>query len=262
MKYLFLFSIILITSNAVSQSSKGELYAYTKDWSPAKNLGAATYIMHQLTEDDTTFIKRYYQKNGPLVFCETYFDKECTIPNGLFAWYNFKGDLDSTGYCYRGKKDGLWKYGFDKKNRPFIVEEFAKGKLVKRMNFQVMKIFFPNGMEEILDISSSKNNTTKLPEFENGGIKGWGNYLSNNLKTPDRFMSLTKSVIVTSAFVAFQINTEGKIKDLLFHHSLEWSADLEIIRVLRASPRWIPAEIDGNLVQYTYGQKISFNISN
>ncbi|TAH07041.1 MAG: hypothetical protein EAZ13_07390 [Sphingobacteriia bacterium] len=251
---------LVIVGVAFSQNSKEDFYVYTKDWSPAKNLVAATFIMHQIAENDTTYIKRYYQKNGPLIFWETYYDKDCTIPDGLFAWYNTKGDLDSTGNCYRGKKTGLWKYGFDKKNRPFIVEEYAKGKLIKRMDFKVMKIFFPNGIEEILDTSSSKSSAVKPPEFENGGINGWVNYLSNNLKTPNRFMSLTKSGIMTSAFVEFEINTDGKIKDLLFYHSLEWSADLEVIRVLRASPRWIPAEIDGKLIQYAYGQQISFSI--
>jgi protein TonB len=242
---------------------EGSFYIFNKDWSSAKNLESATYFVHVLKENDTTYVSRYYQKNGPMIKWETYYDANLEIPNGRFAWYNQAGSLDSLGTTYRGRKDGTWEYLLDDSGRAHIRKEYYRGKFLKRENFISKTVQYPNGITESIknqDSADNKEDATIIQtpsEFE-GGVNGWTRYLSRELRTPDRFLNQSYSGNRATVVVAFIISKEGKVSDIFIVQSREWSIDTETIRVLKKSPDWKPAFQNGRPVLYRHKQSISF----
>jgi hypothetical protein len=61
--------------------------------------------------------------------------------------------------------------------------------------------------------------------------------------------------------VTYMINKEGKVCEVFLLRSCEFSADLEILRVLEASPLWIPASLNGRNLSYRLRQNFVFEKS-
>ncbi len=268
MRSLFCILLCLITFEAFTQND-GLLYLFKKDWSPAKNIDQATYFMHVEKENDTVYTCRYYNKAGPMIKWETYSDSGLEKPNGIFAWYNAKGRLDSSGMVNNGRKDKDWFYNYDDSLRAQVKEYYENGHFISRTNYLTKTITLPDGKTEPLDKPQPKDSvgdktftvTQVAAEFE-GGLKGWMAYLSNNLKTPDRFISLSRPGTKATVGIDFYVNKEGFISGVFIHHSYEWSVDTEAMRVVKTSPRWKPAVQNGKNVIYRHRQSITFSVSN
>lgn len=84
---------MLLTTSTWAQKTKSseQIYAFDKEGKAVNDISkAATYDV--LTQyDDTTFIVRTYNNNGPMIKQESYRDKNLTILNGRFVWYNANG---------------------------------------------------------------------------------------------------------------------------------------------------------------------------
>lgn len=258
---LTMVGFFILAVSCLSAQTNGKFLLFNKDWSPVQDFNTATYFMQQIKEDDTTFTCRYYQKNGPMVMWETYLDSNMTIPNGRFAWYNKRGDLDSSGFTKKGRKNQTWKYGFKTDGSTILSEEYNDGRLVKRVNHKTKIITYPSGAEEkLVDSDENKNEVVKSAEFIDGGINGWVKYVTENLKTPNRYISIAGPNTSGYVGVDFQISKEGKVNNIFLYHSAEWSADNEAIRVLYNSPNWKPAEKNGEPVIYQFRQKLTFRV--
>ncbi len=48
----------------------------------------AVYILRIEQQDDTTFINRFYNVMGPMIYQETYKDAKNDTGHGVFCWYN------------------------------------------------------------------------------------------------------------------------------------------------------------------------------
>jgi protein TonB len=263
MRTLLLLAGIFYFNTLFSQITEGSFYVYKEDWSPAKDLESASYFMHMLKESDTSYVCRYYQKNGPMIKWETYYDANLEIPNGRFAWYNQAGNLDSLGSTYRGRKDGTWEYLLDDSGRAHIREEYYRGKFLKRENFDSKTVQYPNGITESIkrqDSADKREDVTiiQTPAEFKGGVNGWTKYLSRELRTPDRFLNQSYSGNKATVVVTFIISKEGKVSDIFIFQSREWSIDTETIRVLKKSSDWKPAFQNGKPVLYRHKQSISF----
>jgi hypothetical protein len=103
-----------------------------------------------------------------------------------------------------------------------------------------------------------------------GGIKAWRTYLIQNtntslgakyLKIPNGEASIKKSVIVN-----FVINKDGYITDVkadsISIATIHKKLVLEAIRVIRESPKWKPASLNGKKVVERRRQPITFVASN
>ncbi len=257
--------VILCTfySIASAQNSAELFYIFNKDWSPAKDLKSATYFMQTKIENDTIYTCMYYQKNGPMVKWETFKDKNLQTPNGIFAWYNSRGDLDSSGMYLNGQKDQLWKLGFNYNGEPKITELYENGIFIKKTNYETKKVTLANGAEEQLLESMPKVSSSlkDIPaKYPNGDIPGWLNYISANLKTPDRFVLISGPRSSGKVGVEFKIDTLGKVESIFIFKSREWSVDSEAVRIIKAGGNWIPAEEDGIKTSYRHRQKITFQV--
>jgi protein TonB len=255
---VFCFISLFVVTNA--QKSNEQFFAFKEDWSPINSIDKATYFMYKLRENDTTYSCRFYNKSGPMIRCETYRDQELQIPHGRFAWYNSSGHIDSTGMVSYGKKDGYWEYKKPDGSTLALVQ-YANGKRILTRNYETRTIYYADGRpEEPMDaLFFMKNNFTsenKPPDFK-GGIDGWVKYLEKNLETPGRFRQLfgpgTKGTVV----VSFKVDTTGSVSELNIDKSVEWSVDMETLRVFKRSPRWIPAVQNGKTVDFYHRQSIT-----
>ncbi len=261
-KYVFLLAVLFSGLTAIGQNSKESFFAFKEDWSPINNIDLATYFMHRVKENDTTYICRFYRTMGPMVKCETYKDEELTIPHGRFVWYNADGNIDSAGMVSNGKKDGYWEINQQNGHAAMNIL-FEKGKRVWTKNFLARKTYYADGRVE--DHDTSKKDSVEEKEYIvdqspaefKGGIPGWIRYLENNLRTPDRFKNIVGDGGSGSVTLFFLIDKEGKLYDPYIAHSVEWSVDMESLRVLKESPKWKPAYQNGKPVLYRHKQTIT-----
>jgi protein TonB len=254
-------------SITIAQVNNEVFYLFKSDWSPAKNIDKAAYFEQVVKENDTIYACRYYSKNGPMIKQESFRDDKLEIPNGVFLWYAKSGKLDSMGYVYNGKKDGEWKY-FDGKNSPIIITKYNKGRFVDSYDYSARKIYHNDGTVKNMDVPRVKDTgavkiftVVQSPaEFE-GGLKGWQQYLIQNMKTPDRFINLAgRGGTNATDIVTFEIDKTGSISNVILLKSCEWSVDMEALRVIKQSPKWKPAVQNGRTVIYRHVQNLTFSV--
>jgi hypothetical protein len=237
---LFVCMFLSLTLFANLRAQKGEsLYAYKEDWSPAKTLDSARFIMSALKENDTLYTCRYYNIYGPMISWESYKDAAFEIPNGTFIWYNLNGEIDSSGTFLNGKKITF------NNNSKTEVQDLNKPTGGSDSSYQPLK-------------NQSIDTVGGRPAEFNGGLKGWTYYLEKNLVTPERLKNLTTSHSKFTVVASFIIEKSGDLSNIMIEKSCEWSADNEIIRILKKSPHWIPATIKGVPIVYRHKQSITF----
>jgi hypothetical protein len=264
MKPVFIFLFISIAASVYAQENV-TLYLFNKDWEPAKNMKQAVYIMQEVKESDSVYICRYYRKEGPMIKWEIFRDSAYEIPNGRFAWYNEKGQLDSLGTVINGHKDKNWFYNMDDSGRARVEEYFENGRFKSRTNYALRTITLADGTKESLDKPKPADTVPAkvftvvqhAAEFP-GGLNAWTAYLGRNLHTPSRLVDISRPGTKAMVGVEFIVNKTGQIGDLFIWRSYEWSADLEAMRAIRSGPNWKPADQNGKNVIYRHRQTITF----
>lgn len=224
-----------------AQAQKGEtLYAFKKDWSPTASLDSAAYVMSVLKENDTLYTCRNYQIYGPMISWESYKDAALETAHGDFIWYNIKGEKDSSATFLNGQK-----VSFDDNTKPVTQHSNNKpalqGDSIKQQQVEV-----------------TIDTTDAHPAEFNGGLKGWTKYLEKNLETPERLKNLTFKSSKYTVVVSFIVDKLGNLSNIRIEKSCEWSADNEILRILKKSPKWLPATIKSAPVVYRHKQSITF----
>lgn len=266
MKPVFIFLFSLMVASAYAQDNV-MLYLFTKDWTPAKNMKQAVYIMQEVKESDSLYTCRYYRKEGPMIKWESFRDSAYEIPNGRFAWYNEKGRIDSLGTVTNGHKDKNWFYNMDDSGHARVEEYFENSRFKSRTNYALRTVTLADGTTKSLDKPKPADTVPAkvftvvqhAAEFP-GGLKAWTGYLMRNLHTPARLVEISRPNTKATVVVEFIVNKAGKIGDLFIWRSYEWSADLEAMRVIQSGPDWIPADQNGKAVIYRHKQSITFQV--
>ncbi|MEJ7560024.1 MAG: TonB family protein [Pedobacter sp.] len=92
-----------------------------------------------------------------------------------------------------------------------------------------------------------------------GGMDKFYQYVINTIQYPQE----AKDKKVTGkVFLSFVVETDGELSDIKIERSLGNGTDEEAVRVLKASPKWIPGIQDGQKVRVKYNIPISFSLSN
>ena len=96
----------------------------------------------------------------------------------------------------------------------------------------------------------------QVPEFP-GGVRGFSNYISKNLKYPEvaRLIGINGKVNVS-----FVLNENGKITEVTPKNCIGAGCEAEAARVLEDCPAWKPGMQDGKPVRVMYSIPISFNL--
>jgi protein TonB len=108
-------------------------------------------------------------------------------------------------------------------------------------------------MEADTSIYTSAENLAEFP----GGINEFYRYLSRSIRYPKdaREHRITGRVVV-----AMVIEKSGNLSNIKVLHSVYPDLDNEAIRVVRGSPKWIPAIRDGKSVRSSFTLPISFRL--
>lgn len=249
---------------------KAEVYLLKEDFSDAKDINAATYILHVTKYSDTLYTCRYYRKFGPMLKQESFLDANFSTPNGLFGWYDEKGNLDSDAVVYRGKKTSFGVY--DDSLKTTLSMRYRDGSVYEKRdhltdtytdsagNTRSLMEKEKEEREEFIQIKKAQADTNLIEASFPGGPKKWNKYLSSNLLIPDRLVkSMPEGVYHVT--VSFVVDKEGNVKQVFLYHSVEWSADLEVFKIFENSPPWQPAVQFGRNVTYRQKQNIRLEVS-
>jgi TonB family protein len=131
-----------------------------------------------------------------------------------------------------------------------------------------MKVFQFILLLTILQISSLFSQTNdeyctitiveQMPVFKNGNSEDFPLWLYNNLKYPQSAISDSVSGKVIARF---KIDTLGVVSDIEIIRGVRADLDQESIRVLSASPNWIPARQGHKNVSVYYSIPVLFDIN-
>ncbi|MGN7202723.1 energy transducer TonB [Pedobacter sp. SAFR-022] len=91
-----------------------------------------------------------------------------------------------------------------------------------------------------------------------GGIEKFYQYLNKSIKYPPM---AAENNIQGKVFVSFVVERNGTLTDIKVLRSLGGGTDEEAVRVLKASPTWIPGVQNGKQVRVKYNIPISFSLS-
>ncbi|UWY29586.1 M56 family metallopeptidase [Flavobacterium sp. TR2] len=94
---------------------------------------------------------------------------------------------------------------------------------------------------------------TKEPQFP-GGIEKFYMFVGQNFKMPEEF---SKQKIEGKLFIEFMVEKDGSLSEFNVVKDLGYGAADEAIRVLKLSPKWIPATENGKPVRVLYSLPIT-----
>ncbi|SHM68935.1 M56 family metallopeptidase [Flavobacterium chilense] len=95
--------------------------------------------------------------------------------------------------------------------------------------------------------------SVKEPEFP-GGIEEFYKFIGKNFKMPSE---ASKHNIDGKIQMSFSVEKDGSLSDFKVVKDSGFGIGDEIIRVLKLSPKWIPASKDGNPVKVSYGLPVT-----
>ncbi|WP_278019748.1 M56 family metallopeptidase [Flavobacterium ginsengisoli] len=93
----------------------------------------------------------------------------------------------------------------------------------------------------------------KQPQFP-GGIEKFYMFVGQNFKMPKEF---SKQKIDGKLFIEFMVEKDGSLSEFKIVKDLGYGAGEEAIRVLKLSPKWIPATENGQAVRVLYSLPIT-----
>lgn len=109
------------------------------------------------------------------------------------------------------------------------------------------------------DTQVYENAILEVPPTFPGGMDKFYKYLNRSIKYPPM---AAENNIQGKVFVSFVVEKNGALTDIRVIRSLGGGTDEEAVRVLKASPTWIPGVQNGKQVRVKYNIPISFNLSN
>ena len=109
----------------------------------------------------------------------------------------------------------------------------------------------PTGSE---GFSNGTSEVDRIPTFP-GGITAYRKFLAQNLKWPNQDDAQGRVI------VSFFIEKDGRLTGFKVERSLGKEFDAEAIRVLKKSPKWIPAMKNGKALRLKYAVPINFTLS-
>ncbi|MEO6407039.1 MAG: energy transducer TonB [Ferruginibacter sp.] len=93
-----------------------------------------------------------------------------------------------------------------------------------------------------------------------GGRTGWIEFLQKNLK-PNIPVKKKAPAGTYQVVVRFIISKDGNISDITPETSYGYGMEEEVVRVIRKSPKWIPASQAGRKVNAYRRQPITFQVA-
>ena len=220
-------------------------YVFDSLWKPTE-VKNARYVAC-VTSENGNYQAKFYNYFGPMLWVESYSDKEFKIRHGKCRYYDQEGNLDSSGQYVNGKKEG----------------SFYKSKRIKEDSFILATeyVYRADSLLKVIDRSKDtlpKTDTANEKESEYpGSLRAWSRFLGKHLSYPERAQN---SQIAGEVRVSFSVDEQGKVGDIYISKSREYSLDTESIKMIEISGRWNPASKSGVYVKSYKRQPIIFRL--
>jgi periplasmic protein TonB len=123
---------------------------------------------------------------------------------------------------------------------------------------KAMRSYSDESMEKSAEVTAKKGDLKKdkafvvveeNASFQGGDIQKFRMYLIEQLSKSDSFQNDGGSV---EGVVQFVVDPKGKVTDIKILRSFGADIDKAMIRILKNSPRWIPAKQDGQIVKQQF----------
>ncbi len=95
----------------------------------------------------------------------------------------------------------------------------------------------------------------QMPQFENGGIEEFRNWIQKNIKYPAIAM---ENGIQGTVFVSFIVTDKGKIADSKIIRSVDPALDNEVVKALQSAPDWTPGYQQKKPVNVAFSIPVKF----
>lgn len=153
-----------------------------------------------------------------------------------------KDQFIEEGDYKNGFKDGVWK-GYYASGKSSYVESYHAEKFISGVN--------------TVDGKAYEYSILEIPPAYKGGIDSFYRYLGRSIRYP---RAAYKNGISGSVHVSFIVEKDGKVSNARIMKSVFGAIDQEALRVVSASPNWIPAMHRGVPIRVKYSIPISFKL--
>jgi TonB family C-terminal domain len=132
---------------------------------------------------------------------------------------------------------------------------------MKKLAFALIMLAFAGTSFAQSDAKSDKEEKTEdvitQPEFK-GGLEKLYQYINDNFEYPE---NAAKRSVNGKMDVEFTVEKSGDITYVSILKGLDYSIDDEVLRLLKAMPRWTPATKNGVPVRYKVSMPITIRAS-
>ncbi|MES2279564.1 MAG: energy transducer TonB [Bacteroidota bacterium] len=116
---------------------------------------------------------------------------------------------------------------------------------------------------QTVNTKSNPTDTTVYADVEEqahfaGGVEEFSNFISENLKYPN---SARETNTQGRVIIQLIIEKDGSLTNLHVLKGLTSDINAEALRVMRASPKWMPAKTDNKIVRSLYTFPMSFKLN-
>jgi antitoxin component YwqK of YwqJK toxin-antitoxin module len=158
------------------------------------------------------------------------------------GWYD-NGNPSYAGRFFKNKPQGKVQY-FHKNGSMAALEKWEQDKLVEA-------VYYDEAGKEL----TAPLYKTADAEFT-GGNKKWRDYLEKKLQFPNGY-KLVNTNLVTVVIEAL-IDEDGNVTEAWVHIPFKPVFDAEALRVVKKSPKWVPAASHNRKVRMYIRQPVSF----
>jgi TonB family protein len=109
----------------------------------------------------------------------------------------------------------------------------------------------------ILFACNASKDMVEIQPSPAGGMQGWSNYLSENLRYPT---DARRKGIEGKVMVSFVVNTDGTVSDIEILQGIGGGCDEEAIRIVKESPKWEPGIVRGKAVRTRMRLPLNFKL--
>jgi TonB family protein len=186
--------------------------------------------------------------NHPIIACYDSTGAALTADgNGTYKLFDasFKRVIE-TGNVKGGKRDGKCE-GNDFKHKDHFVEEYKDGELLTGV--------LTDSAGKITNYTKSRTVDPGYP----GGVSAFYKYLAKKIKYPDKEK---ENDIQGTVVLSFLVEKTGKVTNVKVIKHVSPGIDAEAVRVMKASPEWVPGSAFGRPVRVWYSIPIGFTLTN
>lgn len=240
MKHLLLL-IFFLNVLSISVFANDTLYfRLSNPWNTVKS-STGSYLRKCVQENDLYHCWDYDQQYK-LVTESFYADTNFTKKLLCHKYFNQKkGHIEQTRCYSNGRLHGYF-VNYNEKGDTTSYQVYDNGDVVKEWS------------SKTTDQSKTIDMTQEAAEFP-GGQSAWLTYLSENIYYPK---SLKKEKITGHVIAKIVVEPSGEIIKVEIIKSLHPAIDEEVIKTIKKSPKWRPANQNGKLVTWTFTQTINF----